>query len=541
VYRGNKQTLPYGAYVFGDYCTGEILMLYRGEEKLLLDTTKQITSFGIDEDGELYVVGGTVDRIVNTGAPSTPTTSFSINGGGGTAFDTSGTNDAVAVHHAQIHPNDDDTKPAGIAFIALRNQGVLVNEAAVPATSLVADVRFYAETGAGTDTGVAIANPDMAQAAIISFKLTDSSGDGFQEGVLRIPPGGQLAAFLDQDPFNGPVPFNGSVTLSSSSPVSVVVLRGIINERSEFLTTTLPVVHLDESGSTAPVTVPQFAAGGGWTTEVILLNPIDDAITGTVRFLSASGEDQAVTVDGMNTSRVAYLIPAGSSRKLTVVSQTPTLTGSFVVMPDADQPAASVSTVYRYAVGGVTVSATGSEAVPPAMEFAVYADVEGARGAIGSIQTGVAIANAADDATDVEYELVRLDGSSSGITGKLPIPAHGQTVSFIRELPEALNLALPFKGVLRLSSLTPIVAMAIRGRYNERGEFLLSTTPPADPALNTGNEGFIPHVVDGGGYSTQIVIYDLLADSPLSGNIYFFDQDGQPTKRDLRSEARSSQ
>ena len=222
VYRGNKQTLPFGAYIFGDYCTGEILMFYRGEEKLLLDTTKQITSFGVDEDGELYVVGGTVDRIVNTGAPSTPTTTFNIAGGGGAAFDTLRDDDQVTVRHAQIHPNDESTRPAGLAYIELRNRGVLVNEAAVPATSLIENGRFYAEVAPNIDTGVAIANPDMARAAEISFTFTDSAGSDFREGILTIPPGGQLAAFLDQDPFGGAAKFEGAVTFNSDIPVSVV-------------------------------------------------------------------------------------------------------------------------------------------------------------------------------------------------------------------------------------------------------------------------------------------------------------------------------
>src|SRR4029079_1693723 len=134
VYRGNKQTLPFGAYIFGDYCTGEILMLYRGEEKLLLDTTKQITSFGVDDDGEIYVVGATVDRLVNAGAPFTPATTFNIPGGGGVSFDTSGTNDQLSVNQAQFHSNDEDTRAAGLAFIELRRNGVLLNEATVPAT-----------------------------------------------------------------------------------------------------------------------------------------------------------------------------------------------------------------------------------------------------------------------------------------------------------------------------------------------------------------------------------------------------------------------
>jgi len=65
VYRGGLGALPNGAYVYGDYCTGEILLWQNNRQTVLLDTTRNISSFGEDEDGELYVVGigGTVDKI----------------------------------------------------------------------------------------------------------------------------------------------------------------------------------------------------------------------------------------------------------------------------------------------------------------------------------------------------------------------------------------------------------------------------------------------------------------------------------------------
>jgi glucose/arabinose dehydrogenase len=64
VYRGTQGSLPAGAYVYGDYCTGEIFLLQNGDTTLLADTALNITSFGEDEAGEIYVVaqGGTVYR-----------------------------------------------------------------------------------------------------------------------------------------------------------------------------------------------------------------------------------------------------------------------------------------------------------------------------------------------------------------------------------------------------------------------------------------------------------------------------------------------
>jgi len=80
VYRGTRGTLPQGTYVFGDYCTGEIMYLQGSTPQVLLDTGLNISSFGEDQAGELYVVGlgGTVQRIVAVGA-STTTLSSSMN------------------------------------------------------------------------------------------------------------------------------------------------------------------------------------------------------------------------------------------------------------------------------------------------------------------------------------------------------------------------------------------------------------------------------------------------------------------------------
>ncbi|MEO6726810.1 MAG: PQQ-dependent sugar dehydrogenase [Blastocatellia bacterium] len=72
VYRGTRGSLPAGSYVFGDYCTGEIFLFENGASRLLLDSPYNISSFGEDEAGELFVVhlGGVIYRIVNLNAPA---------------------------------------------------------------------------------------------------------------------------------------------------------------------------------------------------------------------------------------------------------------------------------------------------------------------------------------------------------------------------------------------------------------------------------------------------------------------------------------
>ena len=68
VYRGTQGTLPNGAYIYGDYCTGEILVWHNGQQIPLHDIADfNLVSFGEDEDGELYVVqmgAGTIQKLV---------------------------------------------------------------------------------------------------------------------------------------------------------------------------------------------------------------------------------------------------------------------------------------------------------------------------------------------------------------------------------------------------------------------------------------------------------------------------------------------
>jgi hypothetical protein len=93
VYRGARSTLPTGAYIYGDFCSGEIFKWQNNAQTLLIPSSASISSFGEDEAGEIYVVGlgGTVERISLSPAPPpcefsiSPTNkSFPANGGTGT-------------------------------------------------------------------------------------------------------------------------------------------------------------------------------------------------------------------------------------------------------------------------------------------------------------------------------------------------------------------------------------------------------------------------------------------------------------------------
>ncbi len=63
VYRGSRYPDLVGAYLFADYCSGEIWYVDRGAARgtrptLALDTNALVTSFGQDQAGELYLTDG---------------------------------------------------------------------------------------------------------------------------------------------------------------------------------------------------------------------------------------------------------------------------------------------------------------------------------------------------------------------------------------------------------------------------------------------------------------------------------------------------
>ncbi len=68
VYRGRHVPHLQGTYIFGDYCSGEIMGLVNNQVTVLFSSRLRISSFGEDEDRELYVVdhGGGIYRITDS-------------------------------------------------------------------------------------------------------------------------------------------------------------------------------------------------------------------------------------------------------------------------------------------------------------------------------------------------------------------------------------------------------------------------------------------------------------------------------------------
>jgi hypothetical protein len=406
----------------------------------------------------------------------------------------------------------------------------LISEASVPAARLLQSGRVYAEVDGPVNTGLALANPNDRE-ALITFYFSDASGS-FGAGSTRLSPGQQLASFLNQPPFNGNSSLHGTFTFSSSVPISALALRQLTNQRNEPLFTTLPVVDLSFPLQTSNLIFPHFADGAGWSTQIVLINPTDTILSGTVQFRARSGTDAALTLNGQPGSSFSYSLPPRSSERLrTGGTGTEVLGGSIRIVPASGSSAPAGVTIFSFGNAISTVSEAGVPAVPVANTFRMYVETSGDfdHGATGSIQTGIAVTNTSVNPAAITLELFKPDGSPAGIAGSFSLPPNGQKGLFLNQVDGFSSMPAPFQGVLRVSSSVPISIIGLRGRYNERTEFLMTTIPTVDESSAAStNPLFFSHFAHGSGYTTQFVLISGQAAQSSAGTLKLFSSTGAP-------------
>jgi glucose/arabinose dehydrogenase len=539
VYRGSRQTFPYGSYVYGDYCSGELFLLQGGVQSVVTRTNLNITSFGEDESGELYVVGqgGTISRIVDPSATDTVTRTFNISAHGAVSFDDAGQPNLTRGYTRIQTANraNGAELPSGMAIVSSRQQGVVVSETSFAASPLISAGRIYAEVGQTSTTAIAIANPNN-QPVTINFFFTDQDGSDIGQGSTTIDANHQIATSLTESPFKAPSNFVGTFTFSSSLLVSAIALHAFTNERGEFIGSGIPVAAPSRSGADS-ATIAQYADGGGWKTRVILINPADVTISGQMTLYAPNGQPLPSSLNDTVNSVFTYSIPARSSRELRSAGVLSSVqSGSISIVPDTLSSAPLAFALLQRVSNGVTVSETADFSIT-AGELNAFVESEGnvAAGSPSAMQSATAVTNPSPAASSFHFELYNAGGSLLGRSPDTDIAGHSQIAVFLREIPGLPPIPTSFQGVLRIvggGAGRQVSAATFRARYNERGDFLMTPTP-AIPEVFTPDttELLFPSLVIGSGFETQLVLF---SDIGSVGTIYFFDQNGNPLALPLR-------
>ena len=285
---------------------------------------------------------------------------------------------------------------------------------------------------------------------------------------------------------------------------------------------TLPVTDLTARRD-QPVIFPHVVDGGGLISRIILANPTDQILTGRLQFIGQSGQALSVVLDGQAGTDFNYSIPAGGSKTFVTGNASPDMhVGWIRVVPSTGAAYPAGVVIFSYKPAGVVITEAAVGASAPSSAFRLYVEKD------DTIRTGFAIANPGSAVAQVTYELTDLNGAAVGSALTRPMGPNSQVSIFIDELSGFENLPMPFRGVLRISTTgAGISVVGLRGRYNERGEFLISTAQPVDEnSSSISSELFFPHFVQSGGFTTQFVLFPI-ANLPISGQLEFFLQTGQ--------------
>ncbi len=467
----------------------------------------------------------------------------SLNQGGSAGIATPGTAGTLQSGYAIAAVNTGNA-PYGTAVFGVSQNGIVVSEAGVPASTPTTSARVFVEYATGVlpgparpgsatidiNTGVAIVNRSAATSNI-TYTLRDMQGVTVATGHGTLAAGAHRARFLNQlqelaPDFALPPTFStarwGSLEIRADQPIFVTALRMTTNQRGEPLFTTVPVADLTQALAASPVFFPHVVDGGGYTSTFILMNTSASSQSGMLRYFADDGTPLVVgQAGGVTNSSFRYTIPPGGTYLFqTTGAPAMAQAGSLQLTPDTGSSAPVGAGIFNRTVDSLMVTECGIPAALPTTHALVYVDMTNGH------DSGLAIASTTAGALPLILTASQSDGSTKvGSQGKLSIPGNGHSAAFVSQWIS--GLPADFRGVIDIAATTPFVALTLRFLTNARQDFLITTFPIADLTRPAPTAPLVfSQIADGSGYRTEFIL--LSSGGAAASTIAFFADDGTP-------------
>ena len=198
-----------------------------------------------------------------------------------------------------------------------------VPQAGVLPANLTTNAVLFCDTNGrlGKNIGVAIVNPN-ATSASVSLTLRNGSGATVAGPlVVSVASHQQVSKYIDQL-FVGAVPdLQGSLLVTSNAPVAVMGLRfrGInfstLPATSLSADVAVPVIAPGVGGP-GSILLPQFAGGGGWASQVVVMNTTAATLTVRIDLFKQDGTPLSLTLNHVLNSTFTTMLPAGGTYTL---------------------------------------------------------------------------------------------------------------------------------------------------------------------------------------------------------------------------------
>jgi len=432
----------------------------------------------------------------------------------------------IQTGYVRMLPDAGMSLPAGVSIFGLRSStGVLVNETSIPAASTMQTGRIFVEVSGPVNTAVTLTNPSDSD-AVVSFFFTDWSGKDFGNGTLTLAAKQQVSGFVTKAPFGLAVtPFTGTLTFNASRPVTATAMRNFVNQRSEVLMTNMPVSPVGEGFGARLLLFPDMSSQIPGT-QIMVINPTDAKITGTLQFYGQGNSNRtaAVKVTWGGATNSSYNYTVAPRTALHMALQLRGAKVSYVkITPSGGSPAPSTVGLIHYQNNGVTTGVASFAALSQTLATRTYVESAGVAPAADAVDTGLAIGNITSKSLAVQLELMNFDGTPTGQSVTMSLPGNGLVTKFVEGLFPQMPAS--FKGVVRVSAPYGISVAAVRGKYNSRGDLLLTAPPVYDESSPSVSESYFPYIANGAGYSSQLIL--MSTGEAQTGSLLMTAQDGQ--------------
>jgi len=209
-----------------------------------------------------------------------------------------------------------------------RSQDPALQAGVLPATLTTRTVLFAtAGIRLTRNVGVAITNPGSGD-AVVTMTLRRANGSVTSSKTITIPTRQQISRFMDElfaDVPEVPRDFDGTLTVTSNTPVAILALRFRGTHFSTIPITSLsPFVEVPElialpnwpPGTRNSVLLPQFAAQSLWASEIIVMNNSPVPLTVRIDLFKQDGTPLVTTLNRQTASSFQDLVirPGGLIR-----------------------------------------------------------------------------------------------------------------------------------------------------------------------------------------------------------------------------------
>ncbi len=419
VYRGQQISSLVGEYVFGDYGSGRIWTLTEGpggwSRSELFDTSLSISSFGVDEDGELYVVnhGGSIWKLTTSIVP--PTTSSST-----TSSTTSTTSSTTST---TITSTTTSTTSSTTSITSSTTSTILST------TSTTSTVPSTTSTTSSTTT-IPISTTSTTSSTVSSTSSTTST--------------------------MAPSTSTTTSTISSSTSTTSSTTSSTSCTTSVTTSTVPPVVYRQYYG--------QIATGPGIITDFTFLRFAGNTpVTGPGSVLegtSTTASAQLVVHDGTGSVRSVMPFPElpDGGRHEIGLSETPDIRTGWAQL-DSEVALEGWAT-YTIRSEGKLITKVSVPGVSPGTSIALPVVYDAAQ----RTDTGFAVANPDDENLTLTLLLFDERGFPVG-TVNLLLLAERQGAWFVSDFFLA-QLGQSFQGKLEIRSGSPVVAIGLLSKGN---------------------------------------------------------------------------